>query len=223
MGTKKYQRDRLIEAGLLFSLFYLPGYLFMTSASEFRDFNSILYNLQLWIMLTPQILTILFLIHRDGRLDFSSFGIVTPKKRDIPFVLAAVAGTAALVLMIRLLVGLLPEELMPEDQPWGLTDKLMILPIFFSAMLTGYSEEIFFRSYLYTRLENLDSGKWSRIILVNLVFAAGHLYDGLSGGLNAFLFGCYFSYLFTRKRNIHIPALIHGLYNFFALLLTLFL
>ena len=207
---------------MLFSLFYLPGYLFFTAASDFRDFNSMLYNVQLWVILIPQVLTVLFLIHRDGQLDFPSFGIVRPNMRDIPFFLASVAGTAALVILIRLLVGLLPEAPLAGEPPGMLSDKAMILPVFFSAMLTGYSEEIFFRSYLFTRLENLDRGKWSRIILVNLIFATGHLYDGLAGGLNAFIFGGYFSYLYTRKKNIHIPAIIHGLYNFFALILSLY-
>ncbi|MBB6480615.1 CPBP family intramembrane glutamic endopeptidase [Spirochaeta isovalerica] len=223
MGTKKYRRDTLIEAGLLFSLFYLPGYLFLAGIPDPRSFNSLLYNLQIWILLVPQIFMVIYLMHRDDLLDFQSFGLVRPGAKDIPFILLAAAGTAAVVMAVQVTIMLVAGEVLPEEPLWKLTKYSMIAPVFISSLLTGYSEELFFRSYLYTRLEVLDTEKWSRLIFVNILFAAGHLYEGVPGGFNAFILGCYFSFLFTRKKNIHIPAILHGLYNFSALLLTLFL
>ncbi|MBN2655851.1 MAG: CPBP family intramembrane metalloprotease [Spirochaetales bacterium] len=223
MGTKKYRRDALIEAGLLFSLFYLPGYLFSAGPPEPSAFDSLTYNFQIWVFLTPQILTVLYLIHRDENLGYRDFGIVRPGKKDIPFALFALAGTAGLAAALQLSISVFTGQSAGEEPLRQLTDRAMIFPVLISSILTGYSEELFFRSYLFKRLEILDKSLLPRMLPVNLIFAAGHLYEGIPGGINAFILGFYFSFLLVKKKNIHIPALIHGFYNFSALLLSLIL
>lgn len=222
MGTKKYRRQALIEAAILFSLFYLPAFLFQSGSIDPGAFNRMAYNIQLWVMLVPQILLVLHLASRDEKLGYDDFGIVRPSAKDIPFFLMAFVASVFLVALIQLILFLIPRFGPEEPFLWKLDKYYMLLPVFVSSMITGYSEELFFRSYLYKRLETLEAGKVPTVISANLLFAIGHMYEGPSGGFNAFVMGCFFSLLFIKKRNIHIPAIIHGLYNFTALLITLF-
>lgn len=223
METTKYRRDSLIEAGLLFSLFYLPGYLFISTLPDRTVFDSLVYNFQLWAILIPQILTIMFLIYKDRKLSFISFGIRSLKIKDFPYFIFALAGIALLTTGLQWIFALLPQGLIPEGPFWHVEHKSMVVPILISSILTGYSEELFFRSYLFTRLTVIDASPWNRLIIVNLIFATGHLYQGLPGGITALVLGMFFSFIFIKKRNIHITAIVHGLYNFTALLISLYM
>lgn len=223
MGTTNYERDRIIEAAILFSLFYLPAYLFQGGIADPEAFNSPVYNLQISFMLAPQILLVLYQIHRDERMGFPHFGLVKPKLKDLPFFIFAFTGTAAVVLALQLLFQLIPGVMDAETFEWKLSNPSVLPLILITSLLTGYSEELFFRSYLFTRAEQAKAGLWNAVFAVNLIFSLGHLYEGAVGGINAFVLGCLFSLFYVKKRNIHIPALIHGLYNFTALLLSLFL
>lgn len=223
MGTKNYRHDRIIEAGLLFSLLYLPSFLFQSGAADPAAFNTPGYNIQLWSLLIPRILVVIYLISRDGLLGFRDFGLVRPSLKDLPWFLLAAAAAAGTVICLQMIFQLFPGMFPESDFQWKLTGGGMIPAVFLSSMLTGYSEELFFRSYLYRRLESLEAGTIRTVIAVNLLFSLGHVYEGAAGPLNAFSLGCVLSYFYLKKKNIHIPAIVHGLYNFTALLLTLFL
>lgn len=223
MGTKNYNRDRIIEAAVLFSLFYLPAYLFQSGNVDGEAFNSPFYNIQLNVMLIPQILLILYMIYRDERLGFSHFGIVKIHMKDFPFFILALLTTAGVVLSLQMLFQFLPGLMEDVSFEWRLRNPAVLPLVLISSLITGYSEELFFRSYLFTRVEQTNTGRWNALFAVNLIFSLGHLYEGAAGGINAFVLGCLFSFIYLKKRNIHIPALIHGLYNFTALLLSLYL
>ena len=90
-----------------------------------------------------------------------------------------------------------------------------ILPI----MLRAFTEELCFRSFLYNNLRKIINGKWICIIVVNLLFAIGHIYQGIMGVAGAFIIGIVFSIEFQKHNNIYTISIFHGLRN----LLTFFI
>ena len=55
----------------------------------------------------------------------------------------------------------------------------------------------------------------------SLLFAAGHLYQGLFAFVFALVQGVFLAMVFVRARNLHVTALAHAAYNFSVLVLTL--
>ncbi len=223
MGIKIYNRDILIETTILFALFYLPSYLFQTSIGDPSAFNDALFNIQLWSAYLPQIALILFIIYKNSSKSFSDYGLKKICLENIPAIAITALGLVILVGLLQFILFLIPLSAAAESPfVWDFHNASIIPLILISSLLTGYSEELFFRSYLYTQLEDLELGKVHIIITVNLIFALGHFYEGYAGGLNALILGSYFSIIFLWKRNIHIPAIVHGLYNFAALMISFY-
>jgi CAAX protease family protein len=224
MGIKIYNRDIIIETVILFSLFYLPSYLFQGAIGDPAAFNDPIFNFQLWIVYLPQISLILYIIHTNHRKSFADFGICNLTTGEIPSIALTAVGLIFLVAIIQGLLFLLPSTTDMENLfIWDFSNRRVIPLIFITSLLTGYSEELFFRSYLYTRFEELGLGKIHIIFTISLIFALGHFYEGYEGGINAFVLGSYFSFVFLWKRNIHIPAIVHGLYNFSALMISFYM
>jgi membrane protease YdiL (CAAX protease family) len=223
MEIKNHNRKIILEISILFALFYLPSYLFQNSISDPEAFNDPLFNLQLWTLYIPQISLILYLIGINKDKTFSDFGIKKLKMNEIPSIFLTIAFLILIIGIIQVIFKLFPRTASEEMFLWELHNKKIIPLLLISSFLTGYSEELFFRSYLFTMLEELKLGKIHIILTVNMIFALGHFYEGSAGGINAFILGCYFSLVFLKKRNIHIPAIVHGLYNFSVLLLSLIL
>lgn len=224
MEIKNYNRDILIETITLFSLFYLPSYLFQSSIGDPGLFNDPFYNIHLWLIYIPQISLILYIMQKNEKKRFADFGIKKLGTDIIPSFIIAAVGLILLVGLIQLLLTVLPSSNFREDIfIWDFSSKRMIPLVLITSLLTGYSEELFFRSFLFTRFEELGLGRIQIIFAISLLFALGHFYEGYEGGMNAFILGAYFSVIFLWKKNIHIPAIIHGLYNFSALMLSYFI
>jgi hypothetical protein len=103
---------------------------------------------------------------------------------------------------------------------WTLTHPAIIPFLILSSIAVGYREEIFFRAYLITRLEQLGIPQAAVIGTTVLLFSLGHLYEGVSGVLVAVVSGTFLALVYHRNRNVHQIALAHGLYNFGVLLLS---
>ena len=95
-----------------------------------------------------------------------------------------------------------------RQQHW--TDWLML------AAIAGFAEELLFRGFLQQLLE-LHWGMQTGWLVSSLIFALAHAVTPLYA-LLAFLMSLYLgvSMDLTGERNVLIPMLIHGLYDFFA-------
>lgn len=91
--------------------------------------------------------------------------------------------------------------------------------LFFLTLTVGIAEEIIFRGYIFTKLNQLFSSKWSVILISCILFYTIHLPRTLtingthiySTFVTTILF-CYYLYSFSKKSII--PLIIaHGLYN----------
>jgi uncharacterized protein len=143
----------------------------------------------------------------------------------VPRSLAAFAGVLAILIPLAAgVIALAPRgrELIGSGYRWRL-DSASQLPLAFAASIAvGYREEMFFRSYMLTRLGELGVPAVWAAAASSILFAMGHWYEGLFAVALAALLGAYFSVIFIRTRSLHVIALAHGLYNFTVLAVSLF-
>ena len=223
---------------LLFLLFYLPGYLWPQQDLLGSSGSLCAYMLQFLIIAVPQILLLLYILALRGREEgrgrgegcsretpYTGFGILRPRAKDLLYALAVFAGVFALLSLLGFILSLLPEagrSLFTTGFRWKLEDPRLIPLVLLFCLVTGYREELFFRSYLLTRFRQLQLPALLGIGLSTLLFAAGHAYQGVAGLAVALIQGLYFSILFVRFNNIHPLAVAHGLYNAAVLVGSLF-
>ena len=104
---------------------------------------------------------------------------------------------------------------------WQLDNPAILPLVFLTTMSAGYSEEMFFRSYLLTVLPREGIGTGMSVVASTLLFGLGHLYEGYLAAVATVLIGALLSVVFLWKRNLNMIAIAHGLYNFITLLATL--
>ncbi|QNA45078.1 CPBP family intramembrane glutamic endopeptidase [Lacibacter sediminis] len=89
----------------------------------------------------------------------------------------------------------------------------------------AFGEELFFRGFLNSRFSELFSGLRGNVVLTaissSLLFAAPHLYQGLSGLVMTFLFGLVFFFIYRKfGYNLWITILLHGFVDTFFITLA---
>lgn len=229
MERKKIRKSTvtIIELCLLFAVFFLPGYLSQSSVVDGALFSSPRFNVVYILSGLPQIALLLYILLIRGRAwpafpYLTRFGIKPFRFPDVAkalLIYLGIFGVYIVFLLVSLAVGAGNGSVLVNNIDWRL-DTMALLPLVFLTMLTtGYREEIFFRSYLITRLEELGFPGWSAGILGSALFAAGHMYQGVAAFVGTFLIGVFLSAVFLRVRNLHALAIAHGLYNFTTILL----
>ena len=215
----------LIEILILYSAFYLPGLLWQTGFTGSEIPGLTLYILRYLTVAVPQTFLVLYVIRIQKKLKFRDFGIIRLRISDIPAALLVYTGILLLVFTLGLMAAALPysaKEILTSGFRWKL-DRLSQVPIVIAFCITiGYSEEIFFRAYLLTRLEQIGASVYAAIAVSSILFGIGHLYQGYMGLIVALTEGIYFSFIFHRKRNVHLTAIAHSLYNFTVLIVSLY-
>jgi membrane protease YdiL (CAAX protease family) len=212
------------EPALLFALFFLPGYLSPAfNGVEGDFFNSPPLLILYLLTVLPQTALVFYLILRETALDPGIFGLKRPQKRDLVLILPALGGLFLFLIPAEILMVLIPlseVEVFWDTVSWSFFNLPFWPLVLLTCLGTGYLEEIFFRSYLCTRLEIAGRPRAQILVLVSLLFASGHFYQGLGGFFMTFVLGLYFGGLFFRYRSLHLNAFTHGLYNFTVLFLS---
>jgi membrane protease YdiL (CAAX protease family) len=86
---------------------------------------------------------------------------------------------------------------------------LCIIPLFLSA----FTEELCFRSYFYNNINKIIQNKWVCIIITNLLFSLGHIYQGIYGCIYSFVLGILMSIEYKNKNNIYTIIIFHMIMN----------
>jgi membrane protease YdiL (CAAX protease family) len=86
---------------------------------------------------------------------------------------------------------------------------LSIIPLFLSA----FTEELCFRSYFYNNINKIIQNKWLCIIITNLLFSVGHIYQGIYGCIYSFVLGIVMSIEYKNKNNIYTIIIFHMITN----------
>jgi membrane protease YdiL (CAAX protease family) len=217
--------NRCKEILLTFSIFFLPGILFppLIRGSEFNDPAFLAASI---LIALPQIGVILYLIDTIGNRSRDTYGIVPVKISDVAKGVLFFLGIIPLLLAILFITSALPAGWIVSALPsfrWRYTNY-SILPLTAAVcVLGGYREELYFRAYLLTEFRNMGASFPAAAAVGTLLFGIGHLYQGYTGFFMALILGTYLALVFRRCRNLHVPAIAHGLYNFAVLLLSGFL
>ncbi|TVR02455.1 MAG: CPBP family intramembrane metalloprotease [Spirochaetaceae bacterium] len=208
------------EILLVFCAFFLPGILLGQTAPDPSAFERVWWHAAVLITGLPQIGLLIFILRLHPDHDPIPFGLRAPRLADLPIALAVLAAVIAVLIGTSFVVALIPDaaHAAATDFRWSFTRPALIPLVFLTSVVTGYREEIFFRSYLLTRLEQMDAPRPAAIAVSTLLFASGHLYQGWSGFAVAALLGVLFAVVFLRRRNLHAIAWGHALYNMVALI-----
>ncbi|MBN1798266.1 MAG: CPBP family intramembrane metalloprotease [Spirochaetales bacterium] len=213
-------KQKIIELAIIFAVFFLPGYVFQSTAAAETSAQFSAMILTYLIIALPQVLLLLYLIWIQKSPSLEDFGVVKPT-RKILYALPVFLGAFAIITPLLLLLSFLPEQVKDQittQAPWRIQSLGQIPLVALFCLVVGYREELFFRSYLLTRFSELSLNRHVAALISSTIFGGAHLYQNIFGFLVTFMLGLFFCYVFYEWKNIHIIALAHAAYN-----LTLFL
>ncbi len=223
---KKSQNISPIEPIILLLVFFLPGLLGQIRNIQADIFNSLFFNIYYLAGSIPQIMLLIYLISKKGSGASSRYGITRFTVKDVwkgfqyfivIMIIILAMGAAAGLLSILFKLNI------PEPPGWKVENLWMLPVVFITFLSTGYREELFFRSYMLTEFISETSSPAPVVFAVSLLFASGHLYQGIIGFAVTFIIGIFFSVIFLKNRNVHSIAIGHALYDFGVLLSGTFL
>lgn len=192
------------------------------------NFDLGIYSALSWSITAIQVcFPILLLIFLSNE-SFSIYGFNKIQTKDFVLSLLRLTG---LTIIFSLIAGLvyfciniinnsginydILEKSLSQDKNSGLMFLLNIIPI----LLAAFTEELCFRSYLYTNLNRIIRNEWVCIIISNLLFSIYHIYQGIMGVIIAFGIGMIFSIEFKKHRNIYTLTAFHMLRNLAAFIM----
>jgi membrane protease YdiL (CAAX protease family) len=214
------------ELVLTFALFALPGIIWPPQVSG-MEFNHPDFLALLIVSGLAEIGMIVYLVTHIGGRRLADYNVRPLRPRGVLFGLLSwllifpFLFLAALIfyLALRYLPGEWAASSLPSFR-WSYTNYRLAPFTLCACLVTGYREELYFRGYLPTELFRRGMSALPAILVPVFIFAAGHFYQGAVGFAAACLLGLYLTGVFRMSRNLHVPAIAHGLYNFCVLLLS---
>jgi membrane protease YdiL (CAAX protease family) len=206
-----------LEAILIFGAFFLTGFLSQNLSPSSRLENMTSIMLFTLVIAIPQILLILYILYLQNGRALADFGIVALSRKDPLRILLVYLGILAFILPVATVIQLLPDSArvtISQGYRWSLRDAAQLPLAFVFCIVSAYREELFFRSYLLTRLEQLGVAPELAVAATAILFSAGHFYEGWVGIAVTAIQGIYLAAVFLRLRNLHTISIAHGMYNF---------
>lgn len=208
MLTSRFS-DELIEATLIFAVFFLPGYLLQRAGFSYASLFDPGYVSGYLISVIPQVLLIVYLLLKRGKNEL--YGLNRIRLKDM------YAGI--LILLLLLVFAIIASKFSTpiEYTPTRLGISLVAL-LLLGSIATGYREELFFRSMFFNATHTQGVPVHTSIAIVSLIFALGHIYQGAIAFIGTLGMAVMLQWHFYRYRNVHVIACAHGLYNFIILI-----
>ncbi|MFW6292301.1 MAG: CPBP family intramembrane glutamic endopeptidase, partial [Spirochaetota bacterium] len=150
------------------------------------------------------------------------FGWRPPNTSDALTAGVGLAATWVTVAAVSLIAGsVFAEGGGPEPTvAWSFERRELIPVALVSTLAIGYREEIFYRAYIADRAEEAQIDARAALAGGALLFATGHIYQGVMGFVLSLAIGLVLATVYYRTRSLHGIAVAHGLYNFAVLLLS---
>jgi membrane protease YdiL (CAAX protease family) len=171
---------------------------------------------------------LLLLLRADGQ-SVATLGLA--RKDALREVLAATwmtLGVFAVQIVVAIPVGLigmatgiLKHENAQRTETVGLIARQGSIPEFaLAAVVAAAFEEIAFRGFLVPRMRRLV-GSWGlAVVLVSVVFGAGHFYEGTLAIIQTAFIGAYFAVMLLARRRLLAPILAHAAFDTIMLLVV---
>ena len=213
---------RISGSIVLFLVIFLPGYLYQSSESAARSLSNPSFLLQNIVIGVPHILLLLYMTLSSRSSSSADYGLTGLRLRSAPQIIAILAGIALIsspVAIIGRVWGGNSQGFVGTIQlNIGKTSNLFLLSLM--CLVTGYREELFFRSYFFVEVVALGQKEYVAIAVSTLLFSIGHLYEGIASFLGTAAAGIFLGWCFVKTRNIHVLAISHAMYNFGIIVLT---
>ncbi len=215
------------EPLLLYFVLFFPS--IFTNNNTIVTFFTSVSSLGSYIIISiPQILLILYFFYIK-KWDFKENSITKHFLKTVLLIiiytilLLIISNTAALVLIMTGAMQAVSK----------INSIKQLIPLYLAvSLITGYREELFFRSYLINFFEKTANNqnmlnhdrinKMALVMVISLMFSICHIAQGIGGIIISFLNSLLLCFIFFKHKNIHINALSHALYNFFVLLASIF-
>jgi len=208
------------EFPILFLLLFLPSYLAQQPMPR-GIFDSPAFLLQILIQsLLILFLTLYMLRKNPPPEELSKTALAS--EIEIGSILAVITGLGALFLLYNGLLQIIQitgyRQL--QEEPVLLTKGFMLLPALVICLCAATMEEFFFRGYGYFRMRQTGAGEVPSLIMINILFAAGHIYEGLPAAGFAFASGIFLSLALRRGVSLFSLSAAHGIFNFIMILIS---
>lgn len=221
MDTQPSLRDRIGQLLRENRVIILLEVLLLTAFALFSGQNKVFYFLLIgWLSLWLR------------RVGWRGIGLRAPSDWQRTILLGVLIGAAYQVFSILLLVPFLHRVTgtaldLSEfaSLPGSIPNLIFWLAI--SWIFAATLEELAYRGYVFSRITDLlGNSRWGLgvgIFLSAACFGLAHLYQGVSGVLETFVFGAVLSGLYLYSgRNLWLPIIAHGVNNTFGFLLIFF-
>lgn len=189
----------LILACFLFSLIF--ALYFLVSASQVYI---------VFFHFTLLFAALLFLFKKDWKTTLKSIGIPGNFRNNLAW--TAIGFFSIIVLTIAL--NLLMLYIFGIQDSDKIVDKVSTLPtylLFFAFLVAPFTEELFFRAFLYSRFGMIAS---------SILFSLSHLaYGSIIEIVGTFVLGMFFCVIYQKSKSIVPCIAIHFLYNLMSLIL----
>ena len=209
-----------MEFPLIFLLVFLPAYLNQAPLPH-GVFDYPLFHGQMILQSLLLFLMAVYLIRKDPPLTISEYhSAFAPELLPLQSLLS-LAGLALIYAVYNFaLLPLLSTAGDAAETAVLLTRPAMLPLSLISCLAAAAMEEFFFRGYAYIRLRETGIGKFPALAVVSVLFAAGHLYEGVPAAAFACGSGFFLGYLVIRGFSLYTLALSHGLFNFSMVLIS---
>jgi len=163
---------------------------------------------------------------------WSDFGLKKPESWKKTLLLAFLVGVVFQALSLYViepflgkLTGDIPDVSIFKPMVGNIPQLLFYLAL--SWTFAAFIEEMIYRGYFMHRIADLfnrnNTGWIVGLIVSNLLFGFGHMFQGLSGMIITGLTGFIFAWLyFTTNRNLWAAILAHGIYDTIGFLMIFF-
>jgi len=163
---------------------------------------------------------------------WSNFGIKKPESWKNTLLLAVMGGIvfqALSLYLIEPILGKLTGDIPDVSifRPLVGNVQQLIVWLVISWTFAAFLEEMIYRGYFMHRFADLfkrtNTGWVFGLILANVLFGFGHMYQGTSGMIATGISGLVFAGLFfTSKKNLWAAIIAHGIYDTVGFLMIFF-
>ena len=221
LGYTKMMKRKIFEILLLGSILFPISLASKAAEASTPSFDHILFISYILVSI-PQIALIVYIMWLSKE-PLAYYGIAGIQPHHIGWTAGAFFMVLAILMLGANLVRLLPPDFLKNiyQRPQiTLESAWLLIPAFFFCIVVGYKEELFFRSFVFTRLTELKVPAFAAVLLTSVVFGLLHFYMGLYGIILATILGVVFQEFYIQTKNIHVIAIAHALFNFFQFVIA---
>ena len=159
-----------------------------------------------WIIIFISIFEIAMICYITGKVDGEPLSSIGLRNVSIMDIVHGVVLGVILYLLYTVPVELFTNMSVTSNRPLPFSEMPYLYTLLFLSFINKITEEVIFRGYIFTKLNQLLSSKWSVILISFLFIYVMNLSKTLSfNGLNMYgafittVLYCYYLYYFSRK------------------------